>query len=454
MRHLLTECLGALLANTSFDAGRPALILLDIDRFKAMNDALGPRTCDMLLARVAARMNTVVRDAIFVSQVGTHAFGVLLHDGRHVATTAARLLEFVGRPYAVNGRVVTLGVSLGVAMTGPDSADAQDVLHAADLALHQAQNDGGNCIRQFTPSMQERAALKQALENDFRAAISMQEIELLRVLKDQQFDLHYQPIISLADGCITGFEALLRWHHPQRGLVSPDQFIPIAEETGLINLIGEWVLLKACRDAATWPLSRNGEPPQVAVNLSALQLRDGPALLATIRHALDDSGLAAGRLEIELTEGALTGDVCQTLEDIRTLGPRLALDDFGTGYSSLSRLHRYPFTRLKIDQSFVAEVASSDDRQVVRPVEWIVRAMASLGKGLGLETTVEGIETPHQLDIARRAGCTHAQGFIYSAAVPATAVAGLMATLERTFEQADGTDDTALHAHLFQPKCP
>jgi EAL domain-containing protein (putative c-di-GMP-specific phosphodiesterase class I) len=277
--------------------------------------------------------------------------------------------------------------------------------------------------------MQERALGRRSLESDFRESIGLQHVELCRALKSQQFEVHYQPQVALADGRLTGFEALLRWNHPERGLVTPDQFIPLAEETGLIDLLGEWVLRTACREAAAWPVSDTGIPLRVAVNISPLQLRERRALLDMIENAIGESGLPVGRLELELTETALAGDIGDTLSDIRTLGADLALDDFGTGYSSLSRLHCHPFNRLKIDQSFVTDLGQEGESKAHHTSEWMVRAIASLGLGLGLETVIEGIETPHQRDVARQAGCTEMQGYLVSRPVPDTDVADLVSRL-------------------------
>lgn len=429
LRRGLFERLGKLLRDAPAAGERPGLILLDLNRFKKMNDALGPLICDNLLTRAAARLRSVAPDAALLARVSGNGFAVLLHDGSEADALAVQLLDFMCRPYAVSGHAITLGACIGVSTAGCNGNDALSVFHAADVALHQAQQDGRDSVRRFEPSMHERAARHQSLENDFRAAIALQQVELERALTSDQFEVHYQPQVSLADGHITGFEALLRWRHPERGLVSPSRFIPLAEETGLINLLGEWVLRTACRDAAAWPVPNNGERLRVAVNVSPLQLRDGAALLASIDKALDETGLAPNQLEVELTESALTDDIGDTLVAIRALGVDLALDDFGKGYSSLSRLHRYPFTRLKIDRSFVADLDFNNEVSRRRAGERMVRAIASLGLGLGLDTIVEGIETPHQREVARLAGCTEMQGYLVSRPVRSTDVRGLIARL-------------------------
>lgn len=315
-RRRLLERLGELVMGSASETEQPGLILLDLDRFKSLNDGLGPLVCDKLLTRVAARLHSVVPDAALLARVSGDGFAVLLYDGRDAAGVATRLLDFMGRPYAVGGHAITLGASFGVSTAGLHAGNASDIFHAADLALHQAQQDGHDRIRHFDPSMRQRAVLRRSLEDDFRVAIALQQVELRRAVETQQFEVHYQPQVSLADGRVTGFEALLRWNHPERGFVSPDRFIPLAEEIGLINLPGEWVLRTACRDAAAWPVPKNGAPLRVAVNVSPVQLRDGNGLLAAIRNALVETSLPVDRLEIEITETALAGDVGDTLAAI------------------------------------------------------------------------------------------------------------------------------------------
>jgi EAL domain-containing protein (putative c-di-GMP-specific phosphodiesterase class I) len=258
----------------------------------------------------------------------------------------------------------------------------------------------------------------------------MQQVELRRALVSEQFEVHYQPQVSLIDGETTGFEALVRWRHPERGIVPPLAFIPLAEEIGLIELLGDWVLRTACRDAQAWPVPANGRPLRVAVNLSPLQFRDPRALLSGIRLALAESELPVERLELELTENALAYDVADTLVAIRRMEIDLALDDFGTGYSSLGRLRGHAFNRLKIDRSFVMDLGEEGDANEQRAAEWMIRAIASLGLGLGLTTIVEGVETPWQLDIARRAGCTEMQGYLASRPVARDAVPDLIRCLD------------------------
>jgi len=426
-RRGLIERLEAMLAEEAATA--PALILLDLDRFKAVNDSLGLLVGDALLCRVAQRIATVAPQAALLARISGDGFALLLSDAAAAPAVAAKLLDFIGRPFAVRGHAITVGASLGVAIGGEHGNDALTLLHAADLALHQAEREGRNQVRRFEPSMQQRALVRQALETDLRAAMAMQQAELRRALVAQQFEVHYQPQVALADGRLVGFEALVRWRHPVRGLVPPDAFIPLAEEIGLIDLLGDWVLRTACRTAAGWPRLADGSGPRIAVNVSPVQLRDGRGFLTAIQRALAESGLPPERLEIEITETALAGDVTDVLAGIRRLGVALALDDFGTGYSSLGRLRHHPFSRIKIDRSFVAGLDGGTDAADRHAGAWMIRAIASLGLGLGLDTVVEGIETEAQRALAAAAGCTEMQGYLVSRPLPEAEIPGFIQRL-------------------------
>lgn len=401
----------------------PAIILLDLDRFKLANDGFGTEVGDALLRRVSQRLVSLTKGAVMVARVSGDGFGVLLADALEAKAVALRILDYIGRPYAVSGHSVTISASVGFAMAPADGFDAASLFYGADLALHQAEKDGRSRLRRFAPSMQTTASLRQKLESDLRAALTLQQVELRRALVSDQFEVHYQPQVSLGDGRLKGFEALLRWRHPVRGWVSPAEFIPIAEEIGLIELVGEWVMRIACRDAAAWPVPLGERPLRIAVNVSPLQLRDGPSLLAAIARAALEAGLPLTRLELEITENALVCDVAETLRAIKQMGCELALDDFGTGYSSLGRLRNLPFDRIKIDRSFMLDLADKAADDARSSAMWMVRAIASLGSGLGQETIAEGIETEGQAALARNAGCTEMQGFLVSRAMPNTEVA-------------------------------
>jgi diguanylate cyclase (GGDEF)-like protein len=412
---------------------RPALILLDLDRFKHVNDSLGPVVCDRVLQKVTQRLQKMTPEAHLIARVSGDGFAVLLADEQLATGVATRLLEFVSRPYAVGGHQVTLGASIGTAIAGQNGDDAIGLLHAADLAMHQAETDGRNRVKEFEASMPLRALMRHSLESDLRSSVAVGHVELRRALVSEQFEVHYQPQLNLETGDLAGFEALMRWRHPERGLVGPDRFIPVAEEIGLIDLLGDWVLRTACRDAMTWRVGPGQRLPRVAVNVSPFQMRDGAGLIAGIRKALAESGLPPERLEIELTESAMAADIVGPLTEIRDLGVELSLDDFGTGYSSLGRLRTLPFTKLKIDRSFTTDLtgdSAGDDRA---SGEWMIRAIASLGAGLGLTTIIEGIETEAQADAARRAGCTEMQGYLVSAPVAAAAVNQLIDRIDQRF---------------------
>ncbi|MBE7247540.1 MAG: EAL domain-containing protein, partial [Actinomycetospora chiangmaiensis] len=309
-----------------------------------------------------------------------------------------RIVDLIGRTYMVEGHLLTIGASVGVALAPEDGADADRLLKNADLALYRAKLDGRGTYRFFEPEMDARMQARRKLELDMRQALARRE-----------FQLHYQPQLQLESERLIGCEALIRWRHPDRGLVSPLDFIPLAEEIGLIVPIGEWVIRQACRDAMTWPAHMS-----VAVNVSPAQFKSD-RLVETIISALATSGLPARRLEVEITEGVLLQEnakTLQTLHRLRELGVRVSMDDFGTGYSSLSYLRSFPFDKIKIDRSFVKDLASKPDGEA------IIRAIAGLGKSLGMTTVAEGVETSEQMQRIRLEGCTDVQGYLISKPVP------------------------------------
>ena len=463
-RPALHRLLTAALAHGPAAHSSPALLALDLDRFKAINDSTGIATGDGVLLRVARRIAGAVPPGATVARISGDEFAVLLPDAREGEAVAARLLELIGRPYAVNGHAVTLSVSIGLALAPHHGDDADMLLRAATIALHRAEADGKNHWVRFEPWMQETASERQSLETDLRAALALNKVELRKAMTVEQFEVHYQPQVAICGNRLTGFEALVRWRHPLRGMVMPDLFIPLAEEIGLIGLLGDWVMRTACRAAVAWPTPSHGQPLQVAVNVSPRQLRERRALVASIAEALAESGLPAARLEIEITETALIGDAHETLRAIKALGVSLSLDDFGTGYSSLSQLAHYPFDRLKIDRSFVRELPDGVDT-VGRDAEharWMIQAIASLGRGLGMSTVAEGVETTPQADMLRDAGVTDIQGFLIAKATPPQDVPALIARLDATttdhtpiphiFETIANAPGAALQSGVFQPQ--
>jgi predicted signal transduction protein with EAL and GGDEF domain len=319
---------------------------------------------------------------------------------------AHRLIKEVSEPYEIDGHQVVIGTSVGIAVGPSDGTSSGALMRNADLALYRAKGDGRGTFRFFEPGMDAQMQARRTLEYDLRKALAA-----------GQFEMHYQPVVNLAEDEISGFEALIRWRHPEKGLVSPEKFIPLAEEIGLIVPIGEWTIREACAAAARWP-----DHLRIAVNLSPAQFRS-PGLVQVVVGALATSGLRPGRLELEITETALLADsngTLATLHQLRELGVRIAMDDFGTGYSSLSYLQSFPFDKIKIDRSFVRDIAGSAGSLN------IVRAVAALANGLGMAATAEGVETEQQLAAIRSEGCTEMQGFLFSQPLPVSEVEHLL----------------------------
>ena len=388
-----------------------ALLCLDLDRFKQVNDTLGHSCGDALLRCVADRLRGNVRPDDTVTRLGGDEFAVIqMASGADEARCLAqRLVDALSEPYELAGHRVVVGASIGVALAPGDTRAPDGLLQLADLALYRAKSDGRGTFCFFETGMDAKLQARRMLEADLRQAVAGHE-----------FELHYQPVVALASGAISSFEALVRWRHPQRGLVSPGDFIPVAEETGLIVPMGDWVLRQACAEAASWPGSVS-----VAVNISAVQFR-GDTLVASVFEALSATGLAPGRLELEITETALLADadsILATLHHLRAFGVRIAMDDFGTGYSSLSYLRSFPFDKIKIDQSFIRDIETSMDCKA------IVRAVTGLGGNLGIPTTAEGVETIEQLNQLRAEGCDLVQGYYFSRPVPAGSVPALLDAL-------------------------
>jgi diguanylate cyclase (GGDEF)-like protein len=389
-----------------------ALHYLDLDQFKTVNDTLGHPIGDALLQLVSERLCHTLRDTDTVARLGGDEFAIVQTEvASPVEATAfaERMIGLIERPFEVAGHKIVIGSSIGIAFAPQDGLDPDQLLKCADLALYRAKADGRGVWRLFHAAMDAAMQVRRALELDLRQALHAGQLELF-----------YQPVISVRGRQIVGFEALLRWRHPVRGLVPPDQFIPLAEETGLIVPIGEWVLREACAAAALWP-----DRLTVAVNLSAVQF-NSCNLVPAIAAALRSAGLRSSRLELEITETVLLRDTeatLATLHQIRDLGVDIAMDDFGTGYSSLSYLWRFPFHRIKIDQSFVRRLGSREDCTA------IVRSVTALGLDLRMAVTAEGVETQPQFDALARIGCTDVQGFLFSPAVPGPMVIDLVRTL-------------------------
>jgi diguanylate cyclase (GGDEF)-like protein/PAS domain S-box-containing protein len=396
-RNLLRQQMDEMLQHARRSSDKMAVLMLGLDNFKAVNDTLGHGVGDKLLRSVAKRLRSTLRKQDTLARLNSDEFAIVqsgLARPEDAVLLARRLLEAIGEPYLLDGHSVVIGASIGISMAPGDGEESEKLLKHADLALSRAKNDSRGTFSFFESGMDARAQGRRKIEIDLRDAI---QGDVLRP--------YYQPLIDLSSGRITGFEALVRWPHPERGMVSPAEFIPVAEETGLINALGGLMLRRACMDAALWP-----DDVRVAVNLSSLQFRAGN-LLSVVMEALKQSGLPAKRLELEITETLLlekSSQVLATLHALRALGVRISMDDFGTGYSSLSYLRSFPFDKIKVDQSFVRGLGTNNDARA------IVRAIISLGVGLGVTITAEGVETEAELACLRSEGCHEGQGFLFS----------------------------------------
>ncbi|WGS20852.1 MULTISPECIES: EAL domain-containing protein [unclassified Bradyrhizobium] len=409
-RVLLKERMEQALSITRHGGPSLAVLMLDLDRFKDINDTLGHPAGDALLQAVAVRLRRCVSETALIARLGGDEFAVIDYVTDPVVDAgqlAEKIRKALSEPVDLDLHRVITATSIGIAIAPRDGADSDEILRSADLALYSAKSRGRGAYRFFEPELDQLLQARRSLERDMRSA-----------LLNGEFELHYQPFINVASGETSGFEALLRWDHPQRGMVPPATFIPLAEETGLIVPLGEWVLRTACAEAAKWP-----DDLKIAVNLSPAQFRS-QELVPVVVRALASSGIAPHRLELEVTETAIIHDseaVFAALGQLHDLGVRIALDDFGTGYSSLSFLQRFPFDKVKIDRSFVSELSAPTDesRRIARAV---VRFAVSLGK----TTTAEGVETREQLDILRADACTEVQGFHFSPPVRRAKVAQMI----------------------------
>ena len=386
-----------------------AVHFVDLDRFKTVNDTLGHPVGDALLCTVTKRLEMAVRGVDTVARLGGDEFAIIQLGAKpsDAIDLAARLIASMSESFEIYGNQIIIGASVGIAMAPTDGTEPDQLLRNSDMALYRAKSEGRGLYHFFEPEMDAQMQARHELETDLRKALAANE-----------FEVCYQPIVSLETGKYVGFEALTRWNHPQHGVIGPDRFIPIAEEIGLILPFGEWVLKKACQDAALWP-----DDLTVAVNLSAVQFRN-PSLALSVATALATAGLSPTRLGLEITETVLLQQdqaIIDTLHQIRSIGVRISMDDFGTGYSSLSYLRSFPFDKIKIDRSFTRELGKQEDCAA------IIRAVTRLGSSLGMLTIAEGVETREQLDILRAEGCDQVQGYLFSKAVPAASIPGLLA---------------------------
>ena len=379
-----------------------AVLCLDLDQFKSVNDALGHHIGDELLKLVGERLRGCTRELDIVARMGGDEFAIIMTQMDQATDAAAlskRIRDSVIRPYQIEGHQIVTDLSIGISVAPMDAVDSHELLRNADMALYDAKADGRGTFRFFEPEMNTRMKVRRELEMDLRKALAT-----------EQFELHYQPLVVLETNEVNGFEALLRWHHPTRGMISPADFIPIAEETGLIIPLGEWVLKAACNEAVDWP-----DHIKVAVNLSPAQL-NCRNLVSMVTAALSETGMPPQRLQLEITETVLlqnTFTTLATLHELRKMGVQIALDDFGTGYSSLSYLRSFPFDKIKIDRSFIQDLSNGAE-----PLA-IVNAVAGLAKCLNMTSTAEGVETAQQMETLQAIGCTEMQGYLFSRPRPA-----------------------------------
>jgi diguanylate cyclase (GGDEF)-like protein len=408
-RLLFGETLTRALTGRGGEPGKVCVLFIDLDGFKSVNDALGHGIGDGLLKLVAERLRSVVAAPEAVARLGGDEFALMLvsQDGvRPAAELADQLIALLAEPAEIGGHPVHVGASIGIAVEDPRCATPEDMVKAADMAMYRAKTEGRGVWRLYDPAMDACAQERRMLEVDLRNALNEGELALF-----------YQPLVDLKTTRIVGFEALMRWRHPVRGYVSPADFIPVAEDLGLIVPLGEWALRQACMEAMKWPAE-----VKVAVNLSPIQFLRGNLVPAVV-SALASSGLAPQRLELEITESVMldkTADNVDTLKSLRELGVRIAMDDFGTGYSSLSYLRSFPFDKIKIDQSFIRDIEHDADSRA------IVAAITGLGTSFGMTITAEGVETQAQFDRLSSNGCVEVQGHFISKPVPADEVAGLL----------------------------
>ncbi|MEP1327305.1 EAL domain-containing protein [Pseudophaeobacter sp.] len=409
-RSLFNEWLSHSLADVDRQNTSLAVLCLDLDHFKEVNDILGHAAGDDLLRQATERMSATLRSNDMLARLGGDEFAIIqkhIDQPRGSSALAERLISSLSEPFNLDGNEVLIGVSIGISLhDAGEKTDGETMMRHADMALYRAKSDGRGTFSYFENNMNDALVARKKIEASLRSAIS-----------DNQLILHYQPQIDLATNSIKGVEALLRWNHPEEGLISPDAFIPLAEECGLIIPIGDWVIQEACRQAKDWP------DLTFAVNVSPIQFRQGN-IVRTVSNALAQEGVDPSRLEIEITEGVLlahTDETIEILKELQAMGVRIAMDDFGTGYSSLSYLRRFPFDKIKIDQSFTKDLGTCAD------ADSIIAAVIRLGASMGMTSNAEGVETLEQAELLRLQGCKEVQGFHFSKALSSASISELLA---------------------------
>ncbi|MEH2575113.1 putative bifunctional diguanylate cyclase/phosphodiesterase [Bradyrhizobium sp. AZCC 1708] len=421
-RMLFKEQLEQALTDETVTPHPLAVLFVDLDGFKAVNDTGGHSVGDLLLKSLSAKLRDLLPPTDRIARLGGDEFAILQISGIQPSASLAlaeRVIEVAAHPQTIEGNDVTVGASVGIAIVHPGEMNAETILKCADLAMYSAKSGGRGTFRMFDPQMDAIVQTRRSLERDMRNALAQGD-----------FSLFYQPLVNLQTKKVTAFEALMRWHHPERGSVAPSEFIPVAEEMGLILPLGEWALRQACMEAVHWPDEIN-----LSVNLSPLQFAKGN-LVSTVMSALASSGLPANRLELEITESVLLEKSERNigiLNHLRALGVRISMDDFGTGYSSIGYLRSFPFDKIKIDQSFVRDVLVDEGSLA------IVRAIAGLGVSFGITTTAEGVETEEQMRCLNQEGCIEVQGYLLSKPVPPAEVPGLLEQLKAAGAPASGS---------------
>ncbi len=416
-RHRMSHQLGATL--TAFKASKRscAILLIDLDRFKQVNDTMGHPAGDELLKQVASRLQRVLGDNVEIGRIGGDEFQVIMQDEDDrgvLGDLGMRIIQMVSQPYTINGMRAVIGCSVGIAIAPFDGIEEEELIKAADLALYSAKGGGRGQFRFYSSDLRDKASYRHQIEADLRDAISRNGLEM-----------HYQPIVDVDTHKVGCVEALMRWNHTDRGMISPADFIPVAEEVGIIRELGEWALNKVCETVQTWP----GDI-RAAVNVSAVQFASDD-FVEIVKRALKSSGIEPSRVELEITESVFVGDMERALrlfDDLKRLGVRLSLDDFGTGYSSLSYLREAPFDKIKIDQSFVRGCTADDNKN-----DAIIAAIVSLARALGMETVAEGVETKDELKAVTDEGVTHLQGMLFSRAIPSDEIVERLKTGDLEF---------------------
>jgi diguanylate cyclase (GGDEF)-like protein len=408
--------------------GPLALLAVEISRFGSISDSIGIALADQILRMVARRLRKTFSHASLIGRNHGDHFCLAFEGEVDIERQITLALDFMQRPIATRGEVIVLAVRVGIARLGAEVPDANELLHAAELALHRAkQADVKFC--HYSRELEEQARQAHMLENDLRVALATRHADLHRAISNEEFQLVYQPVVNLRDRSIHSFEALVRWHHPQRGLIPPGLFIPVAERIQVMNVLGNWILRKACRDATGWPDNADGSAAGVCVNVSPTQFTEPDLLLASVRQAISESGIDPSRIKLEITEStAFTPITPDLLTKLREMGIQVALDDFGTGYSSLTQLNALPLQYIKLDRSFIRDIAA--DSPAAMRSERMSRAVLSLARAFDLTPIIEGIETGAQLEKVRALGANLVQGYLFSPPVHDSEVPALFHSIE------------------------